>query len=289
MVMSYLASRDPRYTLIGSIRGILRLLCFAYVFSTCAIVVLLMRAVLPTPVYRRLRESITRKVGRILLYASNIRIRREGVQPPPGSFIVANHVSWADSFTFLSELGCRFMVNHLYGRIIGFGVLLKSVGVRFINRMSVKAIGRTRRVMHTILRSGASLMVFPEGRTSRGETVRPFKPALLQAAVDLRRPVYWATVRYETTRSWPPASAVIGWEEWPPLLTHIYRAFHAPRIICRIRYGSSPVWATDRRSLAAALHRVVLENHRSMPQLPAETLRRIDVVKRVARRIVYGG
>lgn len=289
MVMSYLASRNPRHTVIGSFRGILRLLYFAGVFFTCAIAVLFLRTVLPIPVYRRSRENITRKVGRILLYASNIRIRREGVQPPPGSLIVANHVSWADSFTFLSELGCRFMVNHLYGQIIGFGVLLRSVGVSFINRMSVKAIGRTREVMRTILRNGASLMVFPEGRTSRGETVRPFKSALLQVAVDLRRPVYWATVCYETDRSWPPASAVIGWEEWPPLLTHIYRAFHAPRITCRIRYGSNPVWAADRRSLATALNKVILENHRSMPQLPAETLRRIDVFKKVARRIVYGG
>ena len=287
--MSYFLSRDPRHTLIGSIRGILRLLYFAAVFFSCAFLAVTVRALLPISTYRRMRPKIARTAGRILLYASNVRVRRVGAPPPEGAFIVANHLSWADSFTFLSELGCRFMVNHLYGQIVGFGTILKTVGVAFVNRMSVKAIGSTQKVMRTILRGESSLMVFPEGRTSRGAVVRPFKSALLQVAVELRRPVYWATIRYETARNWPPASVIVGWEEWPPLLTHIYRAFHPPRIICRILYGEAPIEASDRRTLAEALHRAVSTAHRSMPQLPEEALRRIDVMKKVNRRIVYGG
>jgi 1-acyl-sn-glycerol-3-phosphate acyltransferase len=287
--MSYFLSRNPRHTLVGSVRGIIRLLYFATVFFSCAILVVTIRALLPIETYRRLRPRIARKTGRILLCASNIRVRRAGVRPPEGALVVANHVSWADSFTFLSELGCRFMVNHLYGRIVGFGTILKTVGVAFVNRMSVKAIGGTQKVMRTILRGKSSLMVFPEGRTSRGGLVRPFKSALLQVAVDLKKPVYWATIRYETSRRWPPASVIVGWEEWPPLLTHIYRAFHPPRIVCRILYGETPVWAADRRALAESLHRAVSTAHHAMPQLPKETLHRIDVVKKVNRRIVYGG
>lgn len=280
--------RHPRYTLFGSWRGLIRLYYFATVFFSCAIGVVAIRVVLPVSTYRRLRPRINRAVGRILLYTSNIRIRRVGIVPPSGSLIVANHISWADSFTFLSELGCRFIVNHLYGRIAGFGTVLKSVGVAFANRMSVRAIGRTQRAMCRILRGGASLMIFPEGRTSRGATVRPFKSALLQVAVDLKRPVYWATVHYETPPAWPPASVVIGWEEWPPLLTHIYRAFHAPRIVCRIIYGSKPLHGPDRRTLARTLQQTVTANFPAMPQLPDNLLRRIDVVRKISRPIVYG-
>lgn len=285
--MAYFLSRNPRYTILGALRGLLRLLYFASVFFMGAVAALVIRAVLPMSTYRRLRPTIVRKLGRILVCASNIRIRNEGTPPPAGALIVANHVSWADSFTFLSELGCRFMVNHLYGQIVGFGVVLRSVGVRFVNRMSVRAIGSAQKAMRAILEHGESLMVFPEGRTSRGGSVRPFKSALLQVAVDLSRPVYWATVRYETPSSWPPASVVIGWEEWPPLITHIYRAFHAPRITCRITWGATPVAAEDRRSLAAALYRAVSAAHQGMPQLPEATLRRIDVVRKVARALVY--
>ncbi len=282
-------SRNPRHTIIGALRGYFRLLYFAFVFANTAIIALFLRTVLPIPAYRKRRREISRGLARIVLFASNIRIRREGTPPPPDALVVANHVSWADSFTFLSELGCRFLTNHLWGQIAGFGTVLRAAGAAFINRMSVKSIGHTHRVMRSILQRREMLMIFPEGRTSRGATVRTFKTALMQVPVELGLPVYWATVRYETPATWPPASAVIGWEEWPPLITHIYRAFHAPRIICRIRYGTTPIKADDRRTLAAALHEVVSRTHRAMPQLPDETLRRLDVVSKVTRRIIYGG
>ena len=286
--MAYYLSRDPRHTVIGGLRGLFRLLYFTVVFVHGSVFALAVRAVLPIRTYRRIRPRLTRALGRTLICASNIRIRHSGPIPPQGSLIVANHLSWADSFTFLGELGCRFMVNHLYGEILGFSAVLRAVGVEFMNRMSVKAIGPARRARRAVLERGESLLVFPEGRTSRGAAVRPFKTALLQVAVDLGVPVGLASVRYETPPDWPPASVVIGWEEWPPMIVHIYRAFHAPRIICRITYGSSNDHHCDRRSLAAALHERVTRLYRPMPQLPAEALRKIDVVKKVARRLVYG-
>jgi 1-acyl-sn-glycerol-3-phosphate acyltransferase len=286
--MAYYLSRDPRHTLIGGLRGLTRLLYFASVFVLGALVAISVRGVLPIRTYRRLRPKLTRKLGRALIYASNIRVRYSGVRPPEGSFVISNHLSWADSFTYLGELGCRFMANHLYGEIVGFRAVLRSVGVEFINRMSVKALGPARELSRKILSRGESLMVFPEGRTSRGASVKPFRAALLQAAIDLGIPVSWASVSYETPPSWPPASVVIGWEEWPPLITHIYRAFHAPRIICRINYGHPIEPAGNRRSLAQALHEAVASVYRPMPQLPSDALRRIDVMKHVARRLVLG-
>lgn len=286
--MAYYLSRDPRHTLIGGLRGLFRLYYFTVVFVFASICALAVRAVLPIRTYRRVRPALTRMLGRILICASNIRVRHEGARPPEGSLIVANHLSWADSFTFLGELGCRFMVNHLYGEIMGFRSVLLSVGVKFVNRMSLKAVGPARELMRRVLEQGESIMLFPEGRTSRGADVRPFRAALLQVAVDLGIPVRWASVSYETPPGWPPASVVIGWEEWPPLITHIYRAFHAPRIICRIDYGGSGIATSDRRSLAQKLHKAVRSRFRPMPQLPREALRRIDVMKRVAREIVLG-
>jgi len=286
--MAYYASRDLRHTVIGPLRGLFRLLYFTVVFATGSVFALAVNALLPAATYRQVRPGLTRRLGRILLCASNIRVRRQGTPPTEGTLIVANHLSWADSFTFLGELGCRFMVNHLYGRILAFGAVLRSVGVSFVNRMSLKSIGPARTALRRVLRRGESVMVFPEGRTSRGDRVWPFRAALLQAAVDLGYPVAAAAVRYETPAGWPPASVVVGWEEWPPLILHIYRAFHAPRIVCRIAYDEVRHRRPDRRSLAATLHDRVSRLFRPMPQLPAHVLRRIDVIRKMARTIVYG-
>jgi len=202
--------------------------------------------------------------------------------------IVANHLSWADTFTFLSQLGCRFIATHVYGSIMGFSAVLRSVGVEFVNRMSLRGMGPARRVITRILERHESLMVFPEGRTSRGEVVRPFRAAFFQVAIDLGIPVAPASIRYITPPGWPPASVVVGWEEWPPLLVHIWRAFHVPRITCEIRYGDVVVSAESRRVLSEELHARVVEMYRPMPQLAAEALRRIDVISRVTREIVWG-
>mgnify|MGYP006272360327 CR=1 FL=1 len=286
--MDYYLSKDWRHTVIGGVRALFRLHYFALVFAAGSILALTARAVLPTGTFRRLRPGLSRRLARTLLYASNIRIRHSGTPPAPGSFVVSNHLSWADSFTYLGELGCRFLANHLYGQIVGFGAILRSIGVSFINRMSMRAIGSAQQVTRRILERGESLLIFPEGRTSRGDGIRPFRTALLQVAVDLGLPVSWATVRYETPKGWPPASVVVGWEEWPPLITHIYRAFHAPRIICRIRYGDGCVDGEDRRSLAVALHETVSTYFEPMEQLAREALRKIDVFKQVTKPLVYG-
>ena len=285
--MAYYLSRDLRHTLIGGLRGYFRLLYFTVVFILSSVAALSVRALLPIRAYRKIRPELSRSLGRIVTYASNIRVRHEGQPPPAGSFVVSNHLSWADSFTFLGELGCHFMANHLYGEIVGFGTVLRSIGVEFMNRMSLKAIGPARDTIRRVMKLGESLVVFPEGRTSRGERVRRFRAALLQTAVDLGIPVASAAVTYETPAGWPPASVVIGWEEWPPLITHIYRAFHAPRITCRIRYSPVHVAAADRRSLAEQLHETVSELFRPMPQLSREALRKIDVMRRLSQPIVY--
>ena len=72
------------------------------------------------------------------------------------------------------------------------------------------------------------------------------------------------------------------------MITHIYRAFHAPRIICRIKYGQACVDGEDRRSLAETLHQSVSEYFEPMEQMARDALERIDVLRKVARPLVYG-
>ncbi|MEX2443639.1 MAG: lysophospholipid acyltransferase family protein [Alkalispirochaeta sp.] len=286
--MAFYLSRKFSHTVFGPIRGTSRLLYFALVFFSASLVALAVQTVLPASRYRQLRPHLSRRLARMVLLASNFRLRYVGTPPPPGSMIVANHLSWADTFTFLSQLGCRFVATHLYGSIMGFSAVLRSVGVEFVNRMSLRGLGPARRIITRILQRQESLMVFPEGRTSRGETVRPFRAAFFQVAVDLGIPVAPASIRYVTPPGWPPASVVVGWEEWPPLLVHIWRAFHVPRITCEIRYGDLVVAAESRRVLSEELHARVAEMYRPMPQLAAGALKRIDVISRVTQEIVWG-
>ena len=48
--------------------------------------------------------------------AAGIRVERSGRRPKRG-VVVANHLSWADSFVMLGELGARSVAMDLYRRI----------------------------------------------------------------------------------------------------------------------------------------------------------------------------
>ena len=105
--------------------------------------------------------------------------------------LVSNHISYIDSVVFLAvvPVDFRFVAEH--------GVLtwpLVGTGVRKAGHLTVNRGSRTARLacagaMVETLRAGGSLLVYPEGRRSRGEGLLPFRLGAFRAAVDAGRPV----------------------------------------------------------------------------------------------------
>jgi 1-acyl-sn-glycerol-3-phosphate acyltransferase len=186
--------------------------------------------------------------------------------------IVSNHLSWLDAFVLLGEVGARFVANSVWGAVPGLRTVLRANGVLFIERTRLRDTQQVGRRLHRLLGNGEPAVVFPEADTTRGERVLPFRPALLQPAASLGHPVAWLTLRYETPPGWPPASVVVSWADWTPLLVHMYRAFHPPWIAARIRFGEAPVAAPTRKELAAELYRRVAHDFEPQPQLPPDEL-----------------
>jgi 1-acyl-sn-glycerol-3-phosphate acyltransferase len=118
------------------------------------------------------------------LAALGIRVVLEGEPPAEGCLIVANHVSWLD----IPAISCARPASYLCKEEIGswpvIGWLLRRVGTVFLRRASAFAAWRAVKAIGPRLASGASVGVFPEGTTSVGDGVKPFFPAMFQAAVD---------------------------------------------------------------------------------------------------------
>ena len=278
--MPYYLSRDPRHTVIGSIRAIGRLIRFLATFASCVIIVLGARAV-STRVTRgpgsvRLRQWLGRRLSR----AAGIWVKRTGRRPATGGVIVANHLSWADSFVFLGELGARFVAMDLYRRIPVVGQALSAAGVLYIERSRLRDVHSVGRRIGRAVRRGELVMFFPEADTSRGADVKPFRGALLEPAAGAGAPAWWCALRYETPPGWPPASVVAAWADWTPLLLHAWRFFHPPRITARIHYGTASEKGRDRKETAAALHAAVSGAFEPMEQLDPAELARIHVPPR---------
>ena len=184
---------------IGSpLRGAFRLLC--YLLLTLALLPfhLLALALRITPVVRWLPVVYHRIVCVIL----GIRVRVHG-QPSATTptLFVCNHVSYLD-IELLGGLvpGC-FVAKAEVATWPFFSTLAKAQRTIFVERRSSKA-STSRNEMLKRLNTGENLLLFPEGTSSDGTHVLPFRSALFAVAQMRRddRPIVVQPVAIAYTR-----------------------------------------------------------------------------------------
>jgi 1-acyl-sn-glycerol-3-phosphate acyltransferase len=97
------------------------------------------------------------------------------------------------------------------------------------------------------------VVFFAEGTTSRGESILPFKPSLLEVAAQSGVPVHYATLAYRTPEGEPPASQAVCWWADAPFTPHALRLLALPRAEARLAFGPGPIVDADRKRLATRL------------------------------------
>jgi 1-acyl-sn-glycerol-3-phosphate acyltransferase len=110
--------------------------------------------------------------------------------------LVANHVSWLDIFVLNALHPVRFVAKSDIARWPLAGRLVRGAGTLFIERARRRDTHRVNRIVADALAGGDVVAVFPEGTTSHGEGVLPFKSSLLQPIVDAAGHVQPLALRY---------------------------------------------------------------------------------------------
>ncbi len=110
--------------------------------------------------------------------------------------LVANHISWLDILVIARFWPVRFLSKSEVRRWPGIGTVATALGTIYIDRGrrngSSEAIARMARQ----LRNGRQVLFFPEGTTSPGTTLLPFRPRLFQAAIEAGVPVQPLAIQY---------------------------------------------------------------------------------------------
>jgi 1-acyl-sn-glycerol-3-phosphate acyltransferase len=99
-----------------------------------------------------------------------------------GVLMVANHTSWADIVIFSAVTPLSFVSKAEVGSYPLFGTLARLQRTVFVERTRRSTTGETRDEIRERLLAGDTLLLFPEGTSSDGNRVLPFKSALLGAA-----------------------------------------------------------------------------------------------------------
>ena len=94
--------------------------------------------------------------------------------------IVANHVSWLDILALNASSRVAFVSKSEVASWPGIGWLARATGTLFIRRVAREAPAQAA-LMADRLASGHRLLFFPEGTSTDGLRVLPFKPTLFAA------------------------------------------------------------------------------------------------------------
>ncbi|MEN9357273.1 MAG: hypothetical protein RL695_1444 [Pseudomonadota bacterium] len=143
------------------------------------------------------QRAIKQRWSRHLLHCLGIRLTIHGSNPRPAQgMLVANHISWLDVFVINAIAETTFVCkNEVRGWPV-LGMLCARSGTVFIDRGSRSATRRVNETLTTRLGEGECIAVFPEGTTGNGSHLMPFRPGLLQAAIDADRPLQPLALRY---------------------------------------------------------------------------------------------
>jgi 1-acyl-sn-glycerol-3-phosphate acyltransferase len=181
-----------------------------------------------------------------------------GAPPSPPFFLVSNHLSYVDIALLASRAEAVFVAR---GDLAGwpvFGLLSRSVGTVYLDREAKRDIPRAAAAMEGKLREGVGVVLFPEGTSSDGSGVLPFRPSLLDPAARLGIPVHWAVVDYRTAPEGPPARQAVCWFDDMEFLPHLLHLMRTSGFEARVVFGDTPVSGSDRKALAQDLHAAVL-------------------------------
>jgi 1-acyl-sn-glycerol-3-phosphate acyltransferase len=174
---------------------------------------------------------------------------------PLRGLLVANHLSYLDVLVFSAIAPCAFVAKREVRAWPLLGAMAHMSGTVFVDRTSPRDARHANHEVHETLSGGAVVVLFPEGTSSNGTTVLPFRPALFQAAVAAKVQVTPAHVQYQIEQG-SVADDLCYWGSMT-LLPHLLRLLSKGKIRARVNFGTGQEFA-DRKQAAAATRDIVV-------------------------------
>ena len=104
--------------------------------------------------------------------------------------------------------------------------------------------------------AGAVVCIFPEGTSSDGSDVLPFRPALFQPAIDGDWPITAACIGYQL-KDGSVADEVCYWGDMT-LLPHLLNLFSKREIRSKCSFSLPKIRAGDRKGIATELREEIV-------------------------------
>jgi 1-acyl-sn-glycerol-3-phosphate acyltransferase len=244
---------EPETTFVTRFRQIARILGFLglTLISATELVVIHLRGQGHLP---RLRAQWLQRLCRRILALLNIRADYIGEAAEDGLFVF-NHVSYVDILVLSARHPVVFVAKKEVESWPLFGWLASVGGTIFIDRTKRGDVARIAASMEQYLEQGVRVCIFPEGTSSDGSKVLPFRTSLLEPAVarDYRVTAGWVGYKLEDG---DPATEVCYWGDlsFGPHILNLFgkRGVHATAV-----YADAGRAENCRKEFGRRLHAIV--------------------------------
>ncbi len=180
-----------------------------------------------------------------------VRLRVHGEIPRAG-LIVSNHVSYLDIVALSSVAACAFVSKKEVARWPVFGLYARLGATVFVDRERRGAVAEVADEMRTRLDAGVPLTLFPEGTSTDGSDVLPFRSSLFEPVVELGCPVTACALRYSLAGG-SVADEIAYWRDMA-LAPHLLNLLGKTGVTLDLHFGPSSRRTGDRKTLARDLH-----------------------------------
>lgn len=179
-----------------------------------------------------------------------------GVIPTHG-LLVSNHLSYLDVLVLSSITPAIFVAKREIRSWPVLGWFTQLAGTLFIDRERRTHVGPVNAGIQVALERGALVVVFPEGTSSDGRTVLPFKSSLLEPATQPTYPLQAGCIEYAIADG-DAQREVCYWGDHT-FFPHMLNLLGKRTIRARVSFAQVQNRSPDRKELARQLHAEVLK------------------------------
>ncbi|HEX8988021.1 MAG TPA: lysophospholipid acyltransferase family protein [Rhodocyclaceae bacterium] len=197
------------------------------------------------------RSYLKRRWSRQLLSMLGLQLAAGWSSGRLSGLVIANHISWLDVFVINAMQPVAFVAKDEVRDWPVIGWLSARTDTLFMARDNRRAAHAMGQRVAAELAAGATVAVFPEGTTTEGESVLPFRGALLQGAIDAGVEVQPLVLRYVGADGKRSTAAAYCGET--SLLESLWRIANASSLTAAChRLPSVDAAGSHRRALAQA-------------------------------------
>jgi 1-acyl-sn-glycerol-3-phosphate acyltransferase len=171
------------------------------------------------------------------------------------SLVVSNHIGALDPWILAAQFKVAFVAKSEMGTWPVIRMVCRAVGVIFAHRRNVMKTNDTVDEIRERMRSGVSVLIFPEGTTSNGRDLLPFKTGGFQAVAGMEDgyiiPMYFHVRTIDGRLVNEDLRVTVTWFDGQPMFENIWHILGLGPLHFVIRIGDPiPASNKDRKELA---------------------------------------